>query len=226
MKVLINQRELEELKYSRSIGNGKEGTCYLPEDDNKIVKIFHDWNKSTKLYFDNLSNSQIAFPIDTLYDYSDNLIGYTMYYLGGIKFKNGFKDELDIQELKCCYLKIKDIIKSYKNIYMFDNCLDNMLYDYKLKRINIIDTSRWYEKENGYLENINEFNWQMMNVLLKTINYKQYKLNHDNRLFELYIAYQYLEQIPSLFIEFLSELELKVSEYKGIKVKTIKDLQI
>ena len=40
------------------------------------------------------------------------------------------------------------------------------------------------------------------------------------------MTYTYLENITSLFWEFLNELELKVSEYKGYKVKKIRDLII
>ncbi len=226
MKVLVDKQYLEKLKNLKPIANGKEGICYLQVDDNRIVKIFHEWNKSKKIYFDNLTNSQIAFPIDILYDKKDNLVGYTMHYLGGDKFINGFHEELSLQELKESYLKMRLIILQLKDIYMDDNCLENMLYDYNLKRINLIDTSRWYEKIDGHIESINEFNWQMITALLRNIDFKHYKINHDKKLFELYMTYQYFEQIPSLFLEFLNELELKVSEYKGYKVKTINDLLI
>ena len=46
MKVLVSERDLEELRYSRRIGSGNEGYCYLPEDDNKIVKLFSDSYKN------------------------------------------------------------------------------------------------------------------------------------------------------------------------------------
>lgn len=228
MKVLVDKRYLEELKYSEPKGHGKEGSCYLPEDDNRLVKIFYEWNKSKKIYFENYHHSQIAFPIDTLYDDKDNLVGYTMYYLSGEKFINGFHNDLDLQKLKEVYLKTRIMILKLKNIYMDDNCLENMLYDYKLNRINLIDTSRWYEKLDGHIESINEFNWQMITALLENINWKQYKFNHDKQLLDLYLTYKYTSftGIESLFIEFLNELELKVSEYKGEKVKTIKDLII
>ena len=226
MKVLVDKRYLEELKYSRRIGNGKEGVCYLPEDDNRITKIFHEWNKSKKVYFDDIKNSQISFPIDILYDNKENLVGYTMYYLGGEKFVNGFREDLSLQELKDSYIKIKNIILNLKDVYMYDNCLENMLYDYDLKRINLIDTSRWHLKKDGHIESINEFNWQMLNALFNNIDWKHFRLNHDSKLYELFISYKYLEQIPTLFMEILEELELKVSEYKGYNVKKVKDLII
>ena len=90
MRVLVTEREIEELRYGRKVGNGKEGICYFSEDDNKVVKIFHDWHSVYSLLTDKIKHSQIAYPIDILYDKEDNLRGYTMYFLGGQKFKNGF----------------------------------------------------------------------------------------------------------------------------------------
>ena len=226
MRVLVTEREIEELRYGRKVGNGKEGICYFSEDDNKVVKIFHDWHSVYSLLTDKIKHSQIAYPIDILYDKEDNLRGYTMYFLGGQKFKNGFPDNLNLEELKSLYRNLKDIILSMKDIYMDDNCLDNMLLDQNLQRINLIDTSRWYEKVDGHLESVNEFNWQMINALLENIDWKHFKLNQDKQLFELHMVYEYLENIPSLFIDFLNELEIKVSEERQEKVKTIKDLKI
>ena len=227
MNVLVDRREIQEIKFSPRIGNGKEGCCYLPDDDNKIYKLFHYYDGKRKIYFDNLSNNQRAFPEDILIDKDSNLIaGYTMYYLSGEKFINGFHEDLNLEELKKAYLEMRLIILKYKDIYMDDNCLENMLYDYKFSRINLIDTSRWYPKMDGQIENINEFNWQMMTALLRNLDWKSFKLNRDKELFELYLIYKKLENISSLFVEFLMELEKKVSEYKQTKVKTIKDLII
>jgi hypothetical protein len=151
-----------------------------------------------------------------------------MHYLNGEKFIGGFLENLDLQKLKEAYLKTRIIILKLKNIYMDDNCLENMLYDYQSNNINLIDTSRWYKEINGEIKSINEFNWQMTTALLENLKWKQYRLNHDKQLLDLYMEYKYtdFEGIESLFIEFLNELELKVSEYKGEKVKTIKDLTI
>ena len=228
-KVLVDRRYIVEIMEGNYIGFGKEGKCYFTEDDNQLVKIFHDHLSvdRRKVLFDDLNNDQIAFPNDLLIDKDTNiLVGYTMYYLGGEKFVHGFRDDLNLEELKKAYLKIRLIMLNLKDIYMFDNCLENMLYDYKLKRINLIDTSRWYQKLDGHIESINEFNWQMMNSLLENIDWKHFRLNQDKQLYDLYITYKYLENVPSLFLEFLNELENKVSEYKGYKVKTISDLRI
>ena len=228
MKVLVNERDLEEIRYSRRVGVGKEGICYLPVDDNRIVKLFYDSYKSQvkQVNFSNIKNSQIAFPIDILCTTDGQIVGYTMNYLSGEKFINGFKENLSLSDLKQAYLNLRIIMLKLKNIYMDDNCLDNLLYDYKTNKINIIDTSRWYEKRGGEFESISEFNWQMMTALLTNIDFENYKLNQDRSLSDMYFTYKNSEQLLSIFIEFLNELELKVSEYKGEKVKTIKDLII
>ena len=228
MKVLVNEREIEEIRFSKIIGIGNEGYCYLPANDNLIVKLFFDnyKEKVKHIYFSELNCSQIAFPIDVLYNSSENIIGYTMNYLSGVKFVNGFKDDLLLSDLKKAYLNIRNIILNLKNVYMDDNCLENMLYDYINNKIKIIDTSRWYENKDGQLESINELNWQMMTALIRNIDFKRYKLNHEKGLLDIYLTYQYSEHLLSVFMDFLSELELVVSEYKGKKVERIKDLII
>ena len=57
-----------------------------------------------------------------------------------------------------------------KNVFMDDLCLENMLYDSENKRINLIDTSRWFSKRDGQFESIGNFNWQMMSALLQSID--------------------------------------------------------
>jgi len=224
-RVLVDDEYLEKLRLNESNWNGKEGNCYLSEN-NKIVKIFKDYYMVPNLLTDEIKHEQIAYPIDILYDKDGAIKGYTMNYLKGKHFINGFSDGLALTKLKKAYLDTRMIILKLVDVYMDDNCLDNMLYDYQANIINLIDISRWHTKLDGHLESINEFNWQMMNALLKNIDWKHFKLNQDKKLYELFIIYKYLENIPSLFIEFLNELELKVSEEKQEKVKTIKDLKI
>ena len=225
MKVLVDNKYLEKIKKSQSLDSGKEGKCYL-DKNNKVIKIFHKKTMFRKIYFDNINHNQIAFPIDLFYDKDNCILGYTMNYLNGKNLLNGFSKDLDLNELKSVYLKTRLMILKLKNIYMDDNCLENMLYDYESKKINLIDTSRWYEKLDGELDSINDFNWQMINSLLRNIDWKSFKLNRDKELYNMFLTYKYTKDIPSLFMEFLSELENKVSEYKGEKVKTIKDLSI
>lgn len=224
--VLVDRIEVKEIRKNKCIGRGKEGSCYFLKQEHQVVKIYHIWDSKRKIYFDQGSD-RIAFPNKILLDKETNiLVGYTMNYLEGIKFLDGFQDKLSLEELKKSYQELKEIIKNLKDIYMDDNCLENMLYDYNLKRINLIDTSRWYPKENGYIENINEYNWQMITALLRSINWKNFKLNQEKKLYELYLIYDHLENIPNLFLEFLEELENKVSEYKGYKVKKINELKL
>ena len=237
MRVLVSDREIEEIKYSQPVGYGHEGICYLTEDDNKIVKLFFDTckDKFKKISFSNLNNNQIAFPIDILYDKHNRIIGYTMNYINGEKLLDGFSESLLLSNLKQAYMNMRLIILNLKDIYMDDNCLENMIYDYSRNKINIIDTSRWYEKRDGHIESICDFNWQMMEALRLTINFENSKLNQDDKLHKIYLEFQesknYIEYekskcLISLFLEFLLELEKKASEYKGEKVKTIKDLKI
>ena len=200
MKILVDERDIEELKYGMRVGVGKEAACYLPEDDNKIVKIYKDGYTVSNLLENEIIHKQIAYPIDTLYDSKDVLRGYTMNYLSGEHFIHGFSQNLTLKDLKKAYLETRMILLKLQDVYMDDNCLDNMIYDYRRNRINLIDTSRWYLKHDGHLESINEFNWQMMSAILENIDWKHFKLNKDKVLFELHMTYKYLENIPSLFL--------------------------
>ena len=228
MKVLVSEKEIERLKSSKPMGAGNEGTCYFGDNGSKIVKLFceKEIERHIEISFTNMHHEQIAFPIDVLINEKGETIGYTMNYLSGIKIINGLNDSLSIEDLKKAYFSMRIIILKLKNIYMEDNCLENMLYDYQNNRINLIDTSRWYEKLDGQIGSINKFNRQLITALINNINFKHHKLNHDKRLFEMYLDYKKSEDVISLFIEFLNELEIKVSEYKGEKVKTIGELKV
>lgn len=119
---------------------GTEGCCYLL-DNNKVLKVYYLTCEERKIYFDDYQNSQIAFPIEIFVINNRNLIvGYTCNYLLGNKFIEGFNDNLDIEKLRQAYLKMRLIMLKLKNVYMFDNVLDNMLYDYDHNMINLIDT--------------------------------------------------------------------------------------
>ena len=228
MKVLVSEKEIERLKSSKPMGQGKEGTCYFQGNGSKIIKLFYEkeLERHNEISFTNMYHEQIAFPIDVLINEKGETIGYTMNYLSGIKIINGLNDSLSIEDLKKAYFNMRIIILKLKNIYMEDNCLENMLYDYQKNRINLIDTSRWYEKLDGQIGSINNFNRQLITALINSIDFKHHKLNHDKRLFEMYLDYRKTEDVLSLFIEFLNEIEKKVSEYKGEKVKTIGELKV
>ena len=237
MKLIINADEIKKIRNNNiEIGRGFEGICYLLDDRKTVVKLFHVLSKDTKIEFVSKKNPQIAFPIDELYDETTGrLAGYTMNYLQGKNFYRGFNTSMEISKLKNSYLMMRIIMLKLEDIYMGDNCLDNMLYDYENNKINIIDTSRWIEKTDGHFMSICDFNWQMMLALLKTINWYNHKLN-DNQFSELHSLYKiydsyirnsnYSDEFISLFINFIIELEKQVSEYNGKKANTLDDLVI
>lgn len=223
-RVLVDRREIEEIKNGFCLGRGKEGACYYLEDDNIVAKIYYYFSANRQVYFDSESSRLITFPIDILIDSCSNSItGYTFNPTRGEHFKNGFRNFLSLEDLKKAYQEICLEIKKYPNIYMDDNCLDNILFDYVNKRMSLIDTSRWYPKEDSLERNLEIFNWQIMTALCQgNLDWVNNPLNRDNKLFELYRMHKL--EIQSLPMEFLEELERKVSEIKGEKVKTIGDL--
>ena len=226
MKKLVDKNDISKIKLGSYIGKGKEGFCYLSQDKSQVTKLFYGINKDKKIYFDNIVNSQIAFPKEILYDKeSQKMIGYTMPYLNGDRLLDGFDSSMQLRDLKNAYLQIRLIILKLKDVYMDDLCLENMLYDNNSKLINIIDTSRWYQEYDGQFESIKILNWQLMCALLLTIRAEYTRLKQNKRLNELLKMYENDEKDISMFINFLNELELDVSEYQGKKIKQISELK-
>lgn len=90
-------------------------------------------------------------------------------------------------DLKKAYQILKLEVLKYKDMYMDDNCLANMLFDYNKKRINLIDTSRWYPEENGVLKNLENLNWQLRHLYVSAnLDWVNNPLNQDKKLHELY----------------------------------------
>lgn len=226
MNKLVEISDLENIKKMKYLGKGKEGCCYLNERQNIVIKLFNGLDINQKIYFDDKTNSQISFPIDILYDKKTNIIkGYTMNYLNGKNLLNGFRGDLEIKDLKKAYIKMRLIMLYLKDIYMDDLCLENMLFDYNLKKINLIDTSRWYIKYDGQIDNIKELNWQMMSALFRSKVFELSMIQQNKTINEMIRMFENDQYDVSLFLNFLNELEKYISEYKGSKVKTLNDFR-
>ena len=188
--------------------------------------MFNELDKDRKMYFDDLTSDFIAYPIDIFYEMKSRaIVGYTMKYLTGNFLLDGFNDEVDLKKLKEAYLKTRLAILKEKNICMEDLCLENILYDEDNNQMNLIDTSRWYLKHGAQIQNVGNFNWQMMCALLQSIKAESSRLKENKKLGELLEMYQAHEEEVSMFWDFLNELETDISESNGEKVKTIGDLR-
>ena len=239
--IRVNYHDIEEIRYGVQIGYGKEGKVYFQEDDNGVVKIFHSFLKQKKLFFAGLTDNKIAFPKDILlYENTDLIIGYTMTFFQGRNLAEGFPSYLDIELLKKECLELEKLVIKYKDIFMDDICLDNIFYNNVKKYFSLIDTSRWYYENNGYIKSINELNWALISGLLLNLDIENSSIINDNFYKEMYnIYYQYcLERnkkfngmnytninINGLFLEFLNTIINKLSDIKGFKVKKISDLK-
>ena len=239
--IRLNYQQIDEIRKNKPLGIGKEGSCYLYKN-NEVIKLYHSFFRTNKLYFADLKDKNIAFPKDIiLYENTDLILGYTMPYFKGVNIVNGFSKDLDLETLKYSFIILKDLIKKYKDIYMDDMCLDNIFYNDNNSSFSLIDTSRWYPKADGYKDSINDINWIFVAGLL--INIKGIKKNiyEDNIFRDLYAIYYKYEleankrisgmsydkiNIDGLFKDFLINTEKKVSEVKGYKVKKISDLKI
>lgn len=243
-RILVDRDTVEEMEKRPPLNHGKEGQCYYTDDPNTIVKLFYYYDRYRNVSFDDRYHEQIAYPKDILIDKESKMItGYTMPYIKGQKFQYGFPKYMTLEELKNAYLDMKEIILEQNNIYMDDNCLENMFYDFKKQRFNLIDTSRWYKDYNGHIRSLCDFNFFMTHALLMIYDYNNKKIKKTDRIQELYkmydkywnydnvilrknALYETVLPLTNLFSDFLEEIKLKVSEYKGEKVKTINDITI
>ena len=221
-RVLVDINDLDKLRRLEFLQRGKEGSCYFLNKD-EIIKLYHIMETRRKIYFDNLESDVISFPKDIyIYKGTDLITGYTMNYLRGEPFVSGFSKKLLLSDLKKAIIDMKDEISKYPNIYMEDMCLVNLLFDYMLKKIKLIDTSMWYLREDSLEDNIKKFNMIMMTSLCRSIDWINTYLRKDRELHELYRMHIYGND--SLPIEFLESIEFKMSEINGQEVKTIGDL--
>jgi len=220
--ILVDLKKVEEIRKLNLIDSGKEGSCYFLSDT-EVIKIFHILDNKRKIYFDDLKFSNIAFPEDIyIYENTGLIQGYTMPYLEGEKFVDGFSKRLLLSDLKNAIINMKNVIARYPFICMYDLSLTNMLFDYKLNQIKLIDTGKWYKKEDSKKENINTFNYKIMLALIRGLDWLNHPLNQDSILHDIYRMHKIGESLP---IEFLEELERKISLENGEKVKTIGDLE-
>lgn len=222
--VLVDREEKRKLDFLESFARGKEGSCHLIEDGNKVLKLYYIYMKDRQVYFDDLKSLNISFPIDILIDSLSGLIvGYTMNYLEGIKLHEGFPKDVKLENLKKMYLDIKKVIEEFSDIRMDDMCLPNILADFNNSQFNLIDTSVWYPKDKAYNENMNEFD-KCLNYILcgRTLPWLNEYLNKSPDLFCMYCAYKLGQPVP--FIELLEAIELEVSKKFRKNVVTIDDL--
>ena len=223
-KVLVDDHDVEAIRFGRKIGVGKEGTCYFSEEDNQVVKIYHMYLPNRKVYFENLNNNNVAFPNDILLDTNTGLIaGYTMNYLQGVKIMDGFSKELEIKLLKKAYVFLKEILKKYNDICMEDLVLENILFDYQRNIFKLIDTSRWYPCFDSYRENLKLLDGALAHALCYNhLYWLKENLAVSKELLKLYQAYQDYQFIP--FLELLEMSEEEIKQKTGIKPGIIGDL--
>lgn len=220
--VLVDENELKKIKQGKYINSGDEGSCYLY--NNLIFKLYHNSIYDRRVYFDLENSNNIAFPEDILIDINNKtILGYTMKNLSGINIKNGFLDDLNLENLKNAYKKIKNEIEKYSYIDMNNISLTNTLFDYRNNNINLIDTSLW--TSGVELDNLNKerLNYMLIKALCITLDWDRYKLNSQKILFDLYGMHL---NGNSYFIDFLTEIERSIMELNQCKIKTIKDLRL
>ncbi len=224
-RVLVEDHDLEEIRFGRKIGfNGKEGSCYFSEDDNQVIKLYHIFLGTRKVYFDGLVSNSISFPNDILiYKYTEAIAGYTMDYFPGIQLYNGFPKSLELNNLKKAYQDLKRVVETYKDINMYDLCVANILFDFQRAKFNLIDTSRWYPCFNSNNSNLDELHKTLAYIICHgNLAWLNEYMNKSKELFELYKYYKLGQAVP--FLELLEAISKEVNEKFEICPITIEDL--
>ena len=223
-KVLVDFQDIENYKKGNKCGRpGIEGACYFL-DKETLVKIYHVFYKNRITHFSDIIDSDIAFPIDILLYEDTNLeAGYTMKYLQGEKFLYGFSDKILISDLKKAYLDLKKKIELYRDIYMQDMSLVNIMYSKTENKFKLIDTDQWYTCYNSNIENLKQLDLCLSYAIFK-YNASWVSLSDDksDQLFDLYKWHKLGYTTP--FLEVLEVLEKELNEKYGVKAKNIADL--
>ena len=223
-KLLVDRLQLERIRFLDRISSGKEGICYTYGDRREVVKLYHFYMLKRKVYFDDLKSSNITFPKDILIDsLCGQIAGYTMDFVDGVKIHEGFPQDLSLEILKKMYIDIKKEIEKYSDIYMDDMCVANILADYQNMQFRLIDTSRWYPKDNSFSDNMKSFDSALSYVLSRrTLTWFSKYLSENQDLFKAYSYNTSGKCIP--FLEFLEMIEDEIFQKFGEKAETIEDL--
>ena len=186
-KILSSLENLESMK-GKALGKGREGECFQIRETPYVLKIYDEKERPKEVKFDDLNSLYIAFPKDTYIDKDNNIIGISMPFVPGCKFDNGFPLNLEITKLKEAYNILLKEIEKFPDIYMYDMCLDNILYDENTNRFYLIDINLWKELKDSFGLNYARLDLNLSHALYKNVSWlKEYEFLKDNK--ELYYCF-------------------------------------
>lgn len=118
---------------------------------------------------------------------------------------------------------LKKKIELYRDIYMQDMSLVNIMYSASENKFKLIDTDQWYTCYNSNIENLNQLDLCLSYAIFK-YNASWVFLSDDksDQLFDLYKWHKLGHTTP--FLEVLEVLEKELNEKYGVKAKNIADL--
>ena len=173
---LVNLEELRKNFSKADFKDGGTSYCFIVGD--KIVKIYAQKEGSRRLPkqvcdFSKYHADTIVFPDEYIYE-NGIIVGEISKFIHDKQINQSFNDKTQIKKLINNYELVLQDMELYKNIWMEDLGFVNILYSNK-NGFHIIDTTEWVMCENGFHNNVRQFNIALLDTVFQYlgIDYKQ-----------------------------------------------------
>ncbi len=217
------------MKYSEVVktgicGYGSTAICYLL-DDNRVFKEFAKPLPGTCAdnyrHLINLHNKSFRFPVEFVFDDTNNFCGYIMGYANGLTLRSTFKSS-DLNKMSINTISFENEIKnvSKKGIKFRDFHSDNIIYN---NEFIVVDTDSFIKSDEDtdllIYENVTYYKEVLYNLLTENLN----KFKYSDCILDRSKEYMALKHITSGEMIY-SVLNLLKNKYKDSSIKSINDI--
>lgn len=239
MKVLVDYENLlKAFVMKDNFLYGVQGFC-LVKDNNMIQKIYFN-SKDMRKVFD-LScyrSDKIAFPYYYLFDSLDDLqvVGEVMPYYDMESITTSLNYSCNIDKFIYHYYAMLEEIKKFPEVWMYDVCSPNVLYNEE-KGFSLIDTTDWkissdidYSKNNigQFINDISEIIVRdllgIYPITLCNTDFQRNLSKYGKKGEELFKLFWASVHDPSHIIEILEIYKLMFG-YNNHRIKTFGDME-
>lgn len=224
-KFLFDQVDVDLLKKLQN-GSGKNGSCYIVDDDILYKKLDLNLCNSNFDLLTGKDNDTFVFPVQSLV--VDNIV--KAYIMRRIYSRNLRELSLDVSVDR--FIKSLDKVASDTklisddNILIFDLNYGNVLFDGE--KINVVDCdfyTRGFDSSDVFVENSNMFCNMFHNYVAFFDNEEDiyFSFVEDHKLDE-FVNYLIYEGDFDCLKKYLSKLKKIVSNYVGVEVDNLKEI--
>lgn len=222
---------IDEINGLKKIGEGKFADVY--KNGQQAYKILKD-KPDTERFYSRESLEKIVgiksdiciFPNKLLQDEKGNFIGYSMDFIEGEKLKNKIKD-IPLLELQQAFQNAEDSIRKIsENGIMFDDLhYDNIMWNEKEKKIQIIDTDFFKKTDRPQERNMSKFDTSISNILSDYID--KYGVMVDEELISFYDIYSFQKEDDERLwpSEYIMKIKNKIESDFDRKITTLGEIE-